>query len=244
MNPCVLFQMESETTCSAHRISRSFVGSRICDARIMVMNGGLAPGGTVSCECGGEGFDPGITSVEYVQAMRTAVPDLFARLDAWASHSYPANGLGYGLVLIAVAFGCLTHAFVTSDFSVLNVAQNSHSTKPMLYKVSGVWGNHEGSMLLWVLILALFGSAVALFGRNLPPGLQRALTMLRQRLDFLSDSAAQRRLITVCFMFLNLLAVYTRDLESGRASEDFDEALEDTIRQIVAALFLPVRQEG
>ncbi|MCA9648813.1 MAG: hypothetical protein KC501_02835 [Myxococcales bacterium] len=66
------------------------------DARIMVMNGGLAPGGTVSCECGGEGFDPGITSVEYVQAMRTAVPDLFARLDAWASHSYPANGLGYG----------------------------------------------------------------------------------------------------------------------------------------------------
>ena len=61
---------------------------------------------------------------------------------------------------------------MTSDFSVLNVVQNSHSAKPMLYKVSGVWGNHEGSMLLWVLILALFGSAVAAFGRNLPPTLR------------------------------------------------------------------------
>ena len=75
-------------------------------------------------------------------------------------------------VLVAFSFGCLTHAYVTSDFSVLNVYQNSHSAKPMLYKVSGVWGNHEGSMLLWVLILSLFGSAVAAFGRNLPPGLR------------------------------------------------------------------------
>jgi cytochrome c-type biogenesis protein CcmF len=58
---------------------------------------------------------------------------------------------------------------VTSDFSVLNVVQNSHTLKPMLYKIAGVWGNHEGSLLLWVLILALFGAAVALFGSNLPP---------------------------------------------------------------------------
>ena len=71
------------------------------------------------------------------------------------------------LALIAIAFAALTHAYVTSDFSVLNVANNSHSAKPMLYKVSGVWANHEGSMLLWVLILALYGSAVALFGNNL-----------------------------------------------------------------------------
>jgi cytochrome c-type biogenesis protein CcmF len=74
-------------------------------------------------------------------------------------------------VLIAIAFAALTHAYVTSDFSLINVARNSHSTKPMLYKIAGVWGNHEGSMLLWVLILATFGSAVALFGRNLPPTL-------------------------------------------------------------------------
>ncbi|MBS0253527.1 MAG: heme lyase CcmF/NrfE family subunit [Proteobacteria bacterium] len=76
------------------------------------------------------------------------------------------------LLLIAVAFFALMHAYVTSDFSVLNVAENSHSTKPLLYKMAGVWGNHEGSMLLWVLILALFGAAVALFGNNLPPTLK------------------------------------------------------------------------
>ena len=70
--------------------------------------------------------------------------------------------------LIALAFATLTHAYVVSDFSVLNVAQNSHSTKPLIYKIAGVWGNHEGSMLLWVLILSLFGAAVAAFGTNLP----------------------------------------------------------------------------
>jgi cytochrome c-type biogenesis protein CcmF len=75
-------------------------------------------------------------------------------------------------LFIAVAFGCLTYAFVTSDFSVQVVAANSHTLKPLLYKISGVWGNHEGSMLLWVLILALFGAAVALFGGNIPDRLQ------------------------------------------------------------------------
>jgi len=75
-------------------------------------------------------------------------------------------------ILIAIAFVALMHAYVTSDFSVANVAENSHSTKPLLYKIAGVWGNHEGSMLLWVLILALFGAAVALFGNNLPPSLR------------------------------------------------------------------------
>ena len=75
-------------------------------------------------------------------------------------------------VLICIAFGALTAAYVTSDFSILNVWQNSHSAKPMLYKISAVWGNHEGSMVLWVLILALFGAAVATFGSNLPRQLQ------------------------------------------------------------------------
>ncbi len=70
--------------------------------------------------------------------------------------------------LVALSFAALTHAYVTSDFSVANVVQNSHSAKPLLYKISGVWGNHEGSMLLWVLILALCGAAVAVFGDNLP----------------------------------------------------------------------------
>jgi cytochrome c-type biogenesis protein CcmF len=76
------------------------------------------------------------------------------------------------LGLLAVAFAALTHAYVTSDFSVENVWANSHSQKPLLYKISGVWGNHEGSMLLWVVILAVFGAAVALFGGNLPASLR------------------------------------------------------------------------
>ncbi len=72
------------------------------------------------------------------------------------------------LMLLTLSFLALMYAYVTSDFSVANVAANSHSTKPMIYKIAGVWGNHEGSMLLWVLILAIFGAAVALFGNNLP----------------------------------------------------------------------------
>ena len=71
-----------------------------------------------------------------------------------------------------VAFAALTQAYVTSDFSVANVVANSHSAKPLVYKISGVWGNHEGSMLLWALILAVFGAAVALFGANLPDTLR------------------------------------------------------------------------
>jgi cytochrome c-type biogenesis protein CcmF len=76
------------------------------------------------------------------------------------------------LVLMLTAFLALMQAYVVSDFTVLNVAQNSHSSKPLIYKISGVWGNHEGSMLLWILILALFGAAVALFGGNLPATLK------------------------------------------------------------------------
>ncbi|OCW55782.1 heme lyase CcmF/NrfE family subunit [Hoeflea olei] len=75
-------------------------------------------------------------------------------------------------VLVSISFAALTYAYVVSDFSVLNVVENSHSLKPMLYKITGVWGNHEGSMLLWVLILALFSGLVALFGRNLPDTLR------------------------------------------------------------------------
>lgn len=71
-------------------------------------------------------------------------------------------------VAIAIAFGALTYAYVQSDFSVANVALNSHSSKPLIYKISGVWANHEGSMLLWVLILTLFGALISVFGGNIP----------------------------------------------------------------------------
>jgi len=74
--------------------------------------------------------------------------------------------------LTALSFAALVRAFVVSDFSVALVAKNSNSLKPMLYKITGTWGNHEGSMLLWVFILTLFGALVALFGRNLPKPLK------------------------------------------------------------------------
>ena len=75
-------------------------------------------------------------------------------------------------VLLLGAFAALMQAFAQSDFSVALVANNSHSAKPLIYKISGTWGNHEGSMLLWVLILALFGAMVAAWGGNIPPGLK------------------------------------------------------------------------
>ena len=77
-----------------------------------------------------------------------------------------------GFALTALSFAALVAAYVQSDFSVVNVWENSHSLKPMLFKVTGAWGNHEGSMLLWVLILTLFGALVAAFGGNLPATLR------------------------------------------------------------------------
>lgn len=76
------------------------------------------------------------------------------------------------LLFVAASFALLTMLHVMSDFSVVNVFENSHSMKPLLYKITGVWGNHEGSMLLWVFILALFGGLVAAFGNNLPLSLR------------------------------------------------------------------------
>ena len=87
-------------------------------------------------------------------------------------------------LLVATAFFALMHAYVVSDFSVLNVAENSHSLKPMLYKISGTWANHEGSLLLWILILAFFGALVALFGRNLPPTLRARVLAVQAMIGF------------------------------------------------------------
>ena len=75
-------------------------------------------------------------------------------------------------VFVALSFLALTACYVTSDFSVATVYENSHSMMPLVYKFTSVWGNHEGSMLLWVLILSLFGALVALFGNNLPAALK------------------------------------------------------------------------
>ncbi len=75
----------------------------------------------------------------------------------------------YGQFLfVTISFAALMYAFVVSDFSVANVARNSHTLKPMLYKISATWGNHEGSILFWTFILSLYGALVAFFGRKLP----------------------------------------------------------------------------
>jgi cytochrome c-type biogenesis protein CcmF len=85
------------------------------------------------------------------------------------------------LGLVALSFAVFIHAHIVSDFSVRNVFENSSLSKPMLYKVTGVWGSHEGSMMLWVFMLALFGGLVAFFGRSLPISL-RARTLAIQGL--------------------------------------------------------------
>ena len=107
-----------------------------------------------------------------VALFQTVVPMIGATRGwpAWMEAARPAALAQFGL--IGIAFAALTVAFVTSDFSVALVYENSHSAKPMLYKVTGVWGNHEGSMLLWVMILSLFGAAAASFGEHLPPALR------------------------------------------------------------------------
>ncbi|MBP2547496.1 cytochrome c-type biogenesis protein CcmF [Neorhizobium galegae] len=102
----------------------------------------------------------------------SVLPLMGARRGDAALMAFAPVGSVVQFVLVAFAFGVLTWAYAVSDFSVLNVWDNSHSLMPMIYKVSGVWGNHEGSMLLWLLILTLFSAMVALFGRNLPDTLR------------------------------------------------------------------------
>jgi cytochrome c-type biogenesis protein CcmF len=85
---------------------------------------------------------------------------------AWIALARPASSVLF--LLIAVAFGCLTASFINNDFSVVYVAQHSNSRLPLEYRISGVWGGHEGSLLLWVLMLSLWALAVAAFSRSLP----------------------------------------------------------------------------
>ena len=92
------------------------------------------------------------------------------RQGGWMAFGDVAALVQFGLV--GIAFAGLMQAYIASDFTVINVIRNSHTDKPLLYKIAGVWGNHEGSMLLWVLILALCGAAVAAFGHRLPATLR------------------------------------------------------------------------
>ena len=119
-----------------------------------------------------------------ILALALSVAQVGLSAAARVRRSAALAGAGEGAALaafaaVAVAFAALMHAFIVSDFSVANVAANSHSAKPLLYRVAGTWGSHEGSMLLWCLALTGFGAAVAGLGRDLPRGL-RALTVATQ----------------------------------------------------------------
>lgn len=107
-----------------------------------------------------------------VAVIQSTVPLIGAqrRNAAWMAVADPAAVVQF--LLVGFSFAALTYAFVVSDFSLSLVVNNSHTLKPMIYKVSGVWGNHEGSLLLWVLMLSLFGACAVWFGGNLPPQLK------------------------------------------------------------------------
>jgi cytochrome c-type biogenesis protein CcmF len=127
----------------------------------------------------------------------------------------PASALAV-FVCIAISFLALTFAYLGSDFSVLNVVQNSHSAKPLIYKLSGVWGNHEGSMLLWVLILALFGAVVALARNSIPMRLQ-------------ANTLAVQAAITVAFLLFILTTSnpFTRVIPPSPEGQDLNPLLQD-----------------
>ena len=115
----------------------------------------------------------------FALALACAIALAQAVLPLWGAHRRDARmiaaapGIAAGqLLALGTAAFCLVWSNVSDDFSVLNVAENSNSLKPLLYKVTGTWGNHEGSIILWALILALCGGAVAGFGRDLPGALR------------------------------------------------------------------------
>lgn len=119
-------------------------------------------------------------------------------------------------LLVCLAFAALTLSYLRSDFSVENVVANSHSTQPLIYKITSVWGNHEGSMLLWVLILTLFGALVALSRRSLPERLR-------------AGTLAAQGMVTVAFLAFTLLTSnpFRRMLPAPAEGQDLNPLLQD-----------------
>src|ERR1700680_547160 len=119
-------------------------------------------------------------------------------------------------VLVALAFACLAWSFVASDFSVQNVATNSNSELPLHYRLAATWGSHEGSLLLWTLMLAGWTFAVTLFSRNLPPVL-------------LSRVIAVMGLISVGFLLFLLFTSnpFERLLPAAAEGRDLNPLLQD-----------------
>ncbi|WP_108659669.1 heme lyase CcmF/NrfE family subunit [Acuticoccus kandeliae] len=114
-----------------------------------------------------------------VAIIQSVAPILGARLKDGRLMAMAAPTAGLTFLLVALSFAALMAAYVRSDFSLVNVFENSHSSKPLIYKISGVWGNHEGSMLLWVLILTLFGMLAASFAKQMPPSLRATVVSVQ-----------------------------------------------------------------
>ncbi len=148
--------------------------------------------------------------------IQSTVPIIGARLHDGALMNVARSTALAQLLFVGVSFVALVTLHVTSDFSVVNVFENSHSLKPMIYKITGVWGNHEGSMLLWVTILALFGGLVAAFGNNLPLSLRAHVL------------AVQAWVATAFYLFILLTSnPFARILDPPLEGRDLNPVLQD-----------------
>ncbi len=130
--------------------------------------------------------------------------------------AYLQQGAILQFLLVAASFATLVQAFVTSDFSLKLAVEHSYSDKPLLYKITGVWGNHEGSILLWILILVMMGAAVAAFGRRLPR-------------DLLSLVLGTQSLLTAAFASFAVFTSnpFTRLTEPPLQGNDLNPVLQD-----------------
>ena len=121
----------------------------IGDPRILVINGGLAPGGAVTCQCGGDGFTAGITSRDFLTAMIDAVPGVFDPLDGFASHSYPAQGEGWGFFSAYADSGPGLHYYQT-ELAILGIDKPVYMTETGWTIADGAHGSRE-DVAAWTL---------------------------------------------------------------------------------------------
>jgi cytochrome c-type biogenesis protein CcmF len=133
---------------------------------------------------------------------------------SWIAVAAPAGQAQF--IFIAIAFCCLGYSFITNDFSVLNVATNSNSQLPLHYRLAATWGSHEGSLLLWALMLGLWTVAVSLFSRHLPE-------------EILARVLSVMGMISVGFLLFMLLTSnpFTRLLPAAPDGRDLNPLLQD-----------------
>ncbi|MBC8029557.1 MAG: heme lyase CcmF/NrfE family subunit [Pyrinomonadaceae bacterium] len=133
---------------------------------------------------------------------------------SWIAVAVPAGQAQF--IFVAIAFGCLAYCFITNDFSVLNVAVNSNSRLPLHYRLAATWGSHEGSLLLWSLMLGLWTVAVSLFSRHLPD-------------DMVARVLSVMGIVSVGFLLFMLLTSnpFTRLLPAAPDGRDLNPLLQD-----------------